>query len=197
MSVSLLPNGQQQFTDNNGAPLALGTVAFYIPGTLTPKDTYQDSAGTILNANPLTLDAAGRATIWGAGYYRQIVQDSLGNTIWDKVTASPDAVSLGRPIGRYSANHTCSVPDEVLFVNASAGVLTITVPPSLSTGSVAVQVTIMRDQADTTSNLILISDGTNTVDYISSAYSAAPAVGTAPYRDVFGDGALIYTRGVG
>lgn len=82
----LLQNGQQVFLDNNGNPLVSGQVYFYIPSTSTPKNTWQDSALTILNTNPVVLDSAGRATIWGAGSYRQVVYDSLGNLIWDKVT---------------------------------------------------------------------------------------------------------------
>ena len=90
-----LPNGKQQFLDGNGAPLASGTVAFYLPGTLTPTNTYQDSGLTTPNANPLTLDANGEAIIWGADstQYRQIVKDSGGNTIWDEVVGSNFSVS--------------------------------------------------------------------------------------------------------
>lgn len=88
-------NGKTQFFDAAGVSLALGSVAFYIPGTLTPKDTWQDSAGTILNTNPVALDASGSAIIYGNGSYRQIVKDSLGNTIWDQVAQSvPTVVSL-------------------------------------------------------------------------------------------------------
>ena len=92
MSAVLLANGQQVFLDANGKPLAGGTVAFYQVGTLTPKDTYTDQTGTTPNANPLTLDSAGRAVIFGIGAYRQILKDSLGNTIWDATVA--DAGSL-------------------------------------------------------------------------------------------------------
>ena len=43
---------------------------------------------SILNPNPITLDANGECIAWGpdATSYRQIVLDSLGNTIWDQVT---------------------------------------------------------------------------------------------------------------
>ncbi len=84
MPVLLIPNGNQYFADNNGLPLALGTVGMYIPGSMTPKDTWQDPDQSALNINPILLDAAGRAIIWGAGDYRQIVKDSLGNVIWDR-----------------------------------------------------------------------------------------------------------------
>ena len=38
-SATLLPNGMQQFVDGNGVPLAGGSVAFYVPNTLTQKTT--------------------------------------------------------------------------------------------------------------------------------------------------------------
>lgn len=86
--ASLLPNGEQQFCDANGAPYAGGLVYFYVPSTLTYKDTYQDAAQTILNTNPVVLDAAGRAVIYGNGDYRQRLVDGLGNLIWDQETSS-------------------------------------------------------------------------------------------------------------
>lgn len=61
-----IPNGRQQFFDNNGNPLAAGLVHTYIPGTTTPVATYQDAALSILNTNPITLDASGRAACWVA-----------------------------------------------------------------------------------------------------------------------------------
>ncbi len=70
----------------NGS-LAGGTVAMYVPNTTTPKQTWQDAAQTILNTNPVTLDANGCALIYGTGSYRQILSDSLGNLVWDAVTA--------------------------------------------------------------------------------------------------------------
>jgi microcystin-dependent protein len=75
---TLLPNGEQYFTDNNGLPLSAGCVYFYIPGTLSPKATYQNSSQTVANTNPVQLDAAGRAIIYGTGTYRQIVKASGG-----------------------------------------------------------------------------------------------------------------------
>jgi hypothetical protein len=89
MAVPVL-NGKQQFFDASGLSLALGTVTFYVPGTTTPKDTWQDAAKTTLNSNPITLDANGYAIIFGSGAYRQIVKDALGNTIWDQVAWAND-----------------------------------------------------------------------------------------------------------
>ncbi len=93
-----LANGKQQFIDGNGNPLAGGSVYFYLPGTLTPTNTWQDQGLTTLNANPVVLDANGEAVIWGAyGFtYRQILKDSLGNTVWDEV--------VGMDVNGYAAN---------------------------------------------------------------------------------------------
>ena len=100
---TLLPNGMQYFTDNNGLPLSAGCVYFYVPGTLSPKATYQDASQTIANTNPVQLDAAGRAIIFGTGTYRQIVKAAgpspvspcspAGTQIWDQITASTDSSS--------------------------------------------------------------------------------------------------------
>ena len=56
------PKGYQ-FFDANGAPLALGTLTYYAAGTMTPQNTYSDSAGTMGNTNPLVLDGSGRLDV--------------------------------------------------------------------------------------------------------------------------------------
>lgn len=87
LAATLLPPGEQTFFDSNGNPLASGFVYFYIPNTTTLKTTWKDAGQTIANTNPVVLDAAGRAIIYGSGAYRQIVRDGKGNLIWDQLTA--------------------------------------------------------------------------------------------------------------
>ena len=89
MTATLLPNAKQQFLDSNGRPLAGGQVYFYIPNTSTLKNTWQDAGKTILNTNPVVLDASGQAIIYGESQYRQVVYDVHGNLIWDRLTDSP------------------------------------------------------------------------------------------------------------
>lgn len=86
--ASILPPAKTQFLDRNGKPLAGCFVYFYIPGTTTPKNTYQDEAQTILNSNPLILNARGEADIWGKGRYRMVLTDVFGTTVYDAVTTS-------------------------------------------------------------------------------------------------------------
>jgi hypothetical protein len=98
-TATLLPNGEQQFVDGNGQPYSAGSVCFYIPNTLTAKQTWANAAQSVANVSPcLTLDAAGRAIIYGSGVYRQILKDQYGNTIWDQLTQDTSgAVSLVFP----------------------------------------------------------------------------------------------------
>lgn len=90
-AATLLPNGEQTFVDENGKPLASGCVYFYTPGTSSPKDTWVNPEGTATNTNPVILDGAGRAIIYGVGTYRQVVKKypcgSLGEQVWDQLTA--------------------------------------------------------------------------------------------------------------
>lgn len=101
MTAAPLPPGKLTFIDLVGAPLEGGTVGFYEPGGLTPRDTWQDYGQTTLNDNPLTLDERGQCVVWGAGRYRQIVKDSLGNLIWDQETFVLPGSSLPYEVGFY------------------------------------------------------------------------------------------------
>ncbi|RTL63969.1 MAG: hypothetical protein EKK41_22295 [Hyphomicrobiales bacterium] len=85
--ATILPLAETQFNDALGVPLAGGSVYFYMPNTTTLKDTYQDANQTVANSNPVILDSAGRAIIFGSGAYRQVVYDALGNLIWDQTTS--------------------------------------------------------------------------------------------------------------
>lgn len=88
MSLPLV-NAKKQYFDQNGNPLAGGFVNFYQPGTTTRVNTYQDPSLTILNSNPVTLDANGQCVAWIADgtSVREVVTDYLGNQVWDQVTA--------------------------------------------------------------------------------------------------------------
>lgn len=81
---AVLPWVTQQFLDDDGEPLAGGSVYFYEVGTTTPKNTYNnaDLDPAHANANPVVLDAAGRATVFLApDGYDVVVKDADGNTI--------------------------------------------------------------------------------------------------------------------
>jgi len=89
-----MDNGMQTFLDQNGDPLAAGQVFLYTPGTNNYKPSWQDRAGTIVNTQPVVLDQAGRAIIWGIGDYRQVVEDQFGNVQWDRTTSAGVTLSV-------------------------------------------------------------------------------------------------------
>lgn len=81
--ATLYPQVILQLFDNYGVVLAGGKIYSYEGGTTTPLVTYQDLNGATPNANPVVLDAAGRATvrITEGVSYKFIVKDSADVTI--------------------------------------------------------------------------------------------------------------------
>lgn len=65
----------------NGVPMVGGTVDTYIAGSTTPTTTWQDSALTIANTNPITLDARGECVLWldPAVVYKFVLKSSPAN----------------------------------------------------------------------------------------------------------------------
>lgn len=158
ITAALLPNGEQQFSDANGAPYALGKVYFYVPTTLTFKDTWQDPTKSSLNLNPVDLDAAGRAIIYGAGQYRQILRDVNGNTVWDQLTNG----NLGSSSGTWSnvsADPNPAVAGTNYVVDTSAGALNFTLPAAPANDDYLT----ITDAAGTfaTNNLTVLRNGKN------------------------------------
>lgn len=134
-AATLMPPGKACFNDENGDPLAAGTINFYIPATTTPKNTYQDSASTVLNTNPVVLNSAGCAIIYGDGTYREVVKDSLGNLIWDQLTASTGA---GTGVILYGGTSTGSANAQTIVptgFTATDGVLVSFVAGFSNTGA--------------------------------------------------------------
>jgi hypothetical protein len=139
--ATILPLAETQFNDALGVPLAGGSVYFYMPNTTTPKDTYIDAAQTTPNSNPVILDSAGRAIIFGSGAYRQVVYDANGNLIWDQNTseavvgqASFGGTSTGSAnaqivsVGTFSGADGSTINFTAGFTNT--GSMTIQVGPS-------------------------------------------------------------------
>lgn len=117
--VDQVQNGEQQFLDMNGDPLSGGFVYMYIVGTSTFNNTWSDSGGTVLNTNPIVLDQAGRALIWGTGLYRQVVTDQFGNVQWDRVTQAGISPTDSLTVASLSVSGNATVGG-TLTVNGTA-----------------------------------------------------------------------------
>ena len=84
----------QQFFDNSGSPCVGCTLSFFNAGTSTPAPIYTDSTGTVQAANPLTLDSAGRGTVWLASQsYKIILKSAAGVTLWSADSVTWDSLA--------------------------------------------------------------------------------------------------------
>lgn len=75
-----------QALDAQGDPLVGGKLYTYARGTTTPKSTYKDAAGTILNTNPIILDGRGEAVIFlteGLNY-TFVLKDGNDALVWSQ-----------------------------------------------------------------------------------------------------------------
>ena len=84
--------------DNSGQPLAGGKVYTYEPGTTTNKAAYTQQNKGATAANPIILDAYGRAEVYGTGgmILRSIPRQTLRST---HLTMSSTATTTMRPSG--------------------------------------------------------------------------------------------------
>ena len=83
-SAALMPSPKVTILDSNGDPLSGGHCHTYETGTVTPLATYTDATAGTANANPVVLDAAGRADIWlgTTGAYTIDCDDSSNANVW-------------------------------------------------------------------------------------------------------------------
>ena len=141
MTTSFAPVLLQLF-DDYGEVLAGGKVYTYEAGTTTPLATYQDLSGAIPNANPVVLDAAGRATIrlTDGVAYKYIVKDAAGNTIETQDNVSGSGTSAGSSSSnQYLIEMTyCGTPAAQGFMGGASITHACTIPVDFdgSTGDV-------------------------------------------------------------
>ena len=65
--------------DNNGQPVAGGKVCFYNAGTQNLATVYVDAAGDVQASNPVILNGAGEAQLYGSGNYKIVFQQPGDN----------------------------------------------------------------------------------------------------------------------
>lgn len=120
---TIIPNPKFTGLDANGHPLSGGKLYSYIAGTTTLQNTYSDVALTIPNANPVILDAAGRATVFltpGASY-KFVLQDSSAASVWtqDNILAVPVSTAGNATTG--TAGEAISAGNAVYLSDGTGG----------------------------------------------------------------------------
>lgn len=163
------------------ASLAGGSVAFYIPNTNTFKQTWSNSTQTTLNTNPVQLNQNGCAIIYGTGTYRQVLKDSLGNTVWDQITADVSANN-----STFWAGTAGGSPNVITVVdpgfNATDGSIINFIPISTNTGATTLNpsgfgnIPVVKDTTAGPVALIggeIVAPGGGTPNIVSVIYSAS------------------------
>lgn len=140
-----------------GGPLANGTVDVFLAGTTTRTNTWQDEALSSLNANPIVLDSAGRATIWfdPSITYKFVVKNAGGATQYtsDNIKGSEPstlrsdlAASSGASLVEFKLNYTGAATQDLQTVLRNQGGVSVTqfmLPADLADMALA---TPLRDQ---------------------------------------------------
>ena len=124
-----------QELDDNGDPLSGGTIDTFEAGTTTPKQTFTDSTESTANANPVVLDAFGRADIWlDTGSYKFVLKDSTGSAIKTVDNITGDTVNVfGSEVTAISTNTNVTVSDKNKVFDCSA-VLTLSLLAAATAG---------------------------------------------------------------
>ena len=102
------------------------------------------------------------------------------------------------PILSKSANYVITAADLfagtlLLLMNAASGALTVTMSPALGNASYSPTARVLK--TDATTNPVVISDGTNTVDAIVTPATTTGQIGG--YRNVSSNGTILLSYGVG
>lgn len=119
---TVMPAPKYTAYDNNGNPLSGGKLYVYEAGTSTLATTYSDVDLTVPNANPVVLDAGGRATVFlAAGSYKFVQNTSADVTLW-----SQDNISSVAPFNvdvdlQGTAGETLASGDAVYLSTGAGG----------------------------------------------------------------------------
>lgn len=114
----------------NGVPMVGGTLDTYIAGSTTPATTWQDSALTIANTNPISLDARGECVLWldPAVVYKFVLKNAQGVIQWTQDNISNPAALANSLRADLAASSGASL---VGFLQAGAGAVATTVQSKL------------------------------------------------------------------
>lgn len=137
--------------DDNGDPVALGTLEFYDAGTATPRTVYSNATLATSLGTTVSLDSSGypvsggttRTLIYtGTTAYKVVVKNASGTTLitHDNIpgavaTPATSAVALpSTPVAAKTANYTVVTDDRAKIINCdpSSASFTVTLPSAVT-----------------------------------------------------------------
>jgi hypothetical protein len=180
MAGGFLPWIDIQFHDDDGEPLALGSVESFLAGLSTPAVTYSDAELTTALPVVIDLGADGRPTtnVWlDNHYYKFVIKDALGATV-----RTIDGV--GSPGDIFAATYgTIAVTASALDETSGFTITNETFVTVDSTGGANPAVINLPAAADYSKAVIIKNMGTialaitpngaDTIDGIAAAYTVA------------------------
>ena len=188
-------------TDADGLPLNGGKLYAYIAGTTTAQDTFTDATVTVANANPVILDASGRAAVWcpDGKSYKFVLKDSADATIWTIDAVAPaDGYPSPFP-GQFTAEtnavtYVSATSFKVLAANVTGTYTAGRIIQSVNTaGTIYSQVKSSSFSTDTT---VVVDNFSGTLDagLSSASYGVLTAAsGSLPAQN--GNKSLVFISG--
>lgn len=141
MAGALTPWPKPVFLDNNGAPAASYRLFTYLAGTSTKTTTWNDSALSVANSNPTTLDSSGRTAaifLSSSVSYKFVLglpgtDDPPGSSLWtqDNISGASGAPTTASYLtlaldSTLSAERVLTAGGGITFTDSGAnGTLTI------------------------------------------------------------------------
>lgn len=150
-----------QSFDDDGNPLSGGKVYTYDAGTTTNKETYTNSSESAQNANPIILDADGRADIWlASGAYKFIIKDANDVLIDEVDNITGDASNVfGSSVVDISTNTNIVSSYENAVINCTASVTL-----SLLDAATAEEGFVFTVKNSSSGNVTIDPDGSELID---------------------------------
>jgi hypothetical protein len=143
MTIMLWRKDGEQFSDQNGLPLAGGQLVYKLATTETNLPIYSDPAGAVALANPVVLDASGRLNTpiyVGEAAFKERGLDAVATVVFenDGYTGSPAAITTqeyAKPeqfVAPVSASRSITSADlgRILVCDPTGGDITLTLPPA-------------------------------------------------------------------
>jgi hypothetical protein len=162
-------NPVEQYLDGSGVPYANAKLNFYATGTLNRKNTYSNSALTVLNDNPVQANANGyfgNIFMSATGDYHVVLTDENDVQIFDADPVSGTQLygllasvaqlnSTDTSCLNKSTDYTVQASDwgKTILMDASGGERSITLLPAVTVGN---GWRINTDKIDSTSNQVKI-----------------------------------------
>ena len=164
-NLSAFAGAGAQFFDDNGVPLVGGKLYTYASGTTTPLATYTTSAGTVANANPIILDAAGRTPneIWliAGSLYKFILRTSTDVLIgtYDGVPSINDSFSTYNLLSSVAGTNTITAVATPTLTSYQAGATYSFIAANTNTGATTISIDGLAAKSITKNGSVALTAG--------------------------------------